>query len=264
MMTSILPLSAAPPIAALITDLPTRTPASYQRELNAHVDAENRMREALAEMRERLQQKDDALQFLEISNKESDHRLLNGLQLVVSLLSLQSRSSANSETASQLAAAANRVTMIERVHRRLHAQDGVPMFAFKQYMDDICRDFSTLLSSTATSERSVVFDGEDAILPGATGVPLGFIVNELITNAAKYGTGQIVVRLERQATAKYALSVRNDGPCLPDGYDPAASTGLGMKIIRSFVQRIGGELQFGRNDNNQGARFTVLFSLRVR
>jgi two-component sensor histidine kinase len=43
------------------------------------------------------------------------------------------------------------------------------------------------------------------------------------------------------------------------GVDPAAGKGLGMRIIRSLVERIGGELRIGRGDNNQGARFTVLF-----
>ena len=47
---------------------------------------------------------------------------------------------------------------------------------------------------------------------------------------------------------------------LPEGFDPAACKGLGMRIIRSFVERIGGELRIGRGDKNQGTRFTVLFS----
>ena len=96
-------------------------------------------------------------------------------------------------------------------------------------------------------------------LPTTTAIPLGFIVNELITNAAKYGKGRIVVRLE-QTPKGYALSVLNDGPNLPDGFDPSACKGLGMKIIRSLVGQLGGALQFGPCDNRQGTRFTVLFS----
>jgi hypothetical protein len=49
-------------------------------------------------------------------------------------------------------------------------------------------------------------------------------------------------------------------PALPDGFDPAAGKGLGMRIIRSLAERIGGELRIGRGDESQGARFTVLFS----
>jgi two-component sensor histidine kinase len=54
--------------------------------------------------------------------------------------------------------------------------------------------------------------------------------------------------------------VVNAGPALPEGFDPAAGKGLGMRIIRSLVERIGGELGIGCSDNDQGARFTVLFS----
>ena len=96
-------------------------------------------------------------------------------------------------------------------------------------------------------------------MPVATAIPLGFIANELITNAAKYGTGRITVSLEANPAKGYALSVANDGPALPEGFDPAASKGLGMSIIRSLVGRIGGELRVGRGDTDQGARFTILF-----
>jgi two-component system, sensor histidine kinase PdtaS len=69
-----------------------------------------------------------------------------------------------------------------------------------------------------------------------------------------------MVRVEANPEKGYALSVSNDGPALPEGFDPAACKGLGMRIIRSFVERIGGELRIGRGDKDQGTRFTVLFS----
>jgi two-component sensor histidine kinase len=178
--------------------------------------------------------------------------------MIVSLLSLQSRVSANAETASQLTVAAGRVATIGRVHQRLHDLNGVKTVAFKQYLEDLCRDLSTMLSSEGRPER-VVVEGVEIKLPSVTAIPLAFIVNELITNAAKYGKGRITVRLEPNPGKGYALSVFNDGPVLPEGFDPAACKGLGMKIIRSFVERIGGELRIGRGDKDQGTRFTVLF-----
>jgi len=66
--------------------------------------------------------------------------------------------------------------------------------------------------------------------------------------------------LEPSAANGFALSVSNDGPSLPEGFDPAAPHGLGMKIIQSLVKQIGGELRCGPSENNQGARFTVLCS----
>ena len=191
--------------------------------------------------------------------QESDHRLLNGLQMIVSLLSLQSRTTENAEVALQLASAADRIATIGRIHHRLHSFDGVETFAIKQFLDDICRDFSIILSSEYL-KRAVVAEGIEIELPAVTAIPLGFIANELITNAVKYGTGRITVSLEANSEKGYALSVANDGSALPEDFDPANRKGLGMRIIRSFVKQIGGELRISRDDTNQGARFTVLFS----
>jgi two-component sensor histidine kinase len=236
------------------------TIASYKRKLTAHRRTEIRLRKALARDDVLLRQKDELIKNQALLSKESDHRLLNDLQLIVSLLSLQSRVSANAEVALQLAAAADRIATIGSMHRRLHYCDGAQSVAFKQFLDDLCRDFSTMLSSEEPLERVIVVEGIETKLPSVTAIPLGFIVNELITNAAKYGKGRITIRLERNSRMGYALSVCNDGPSLSEGFDPAVGKGMGMRIIRSFVERIGGALQIGRGDNNQGTRFTVQFS----
>ena len=117
-----------------------------------------------------------------------------------------------------------------------------------------------MLSSEDHPERVILVEGIELMLPAVTAVPLGFIANELITNAAKYGKGRITVSLEPNPAKGYALSVANDGPALLEGFDPAACKGLGMRIVRSLVERISGELQICRGDMSQGTRFTVLFS----
>ena len=259
-----LPYSAESPPNIIFESRERRTVASYERELKRerirHRRAETELREVLAQEEALLHQKDELIQQQEILSKESDHRLLNDLQMIVNLLSLQSRASTNAEVASQLAAAADRVATIGRIHRRLHSLDGVQTFALKQYLEDLCRDFSMMLSSEDHPERVILVEGIELMLPAVTAVPLGFIANELITNAAKYGKGRITVRLEANSAKGYALSVANDGPALPDGFDPGSGKGLGMRIIRSLVGRIGGELRIGRGDKSQGPRFTVLFS----
>ena len=236
-----------------------RTVASYKRELIRHRRTESGLRQALAQDEALLRQKDGLIQQQALLSRESDHRILNGIQIIVSLLSLQSRASTNAEVASQLAAAADRIATIGRIHHRLHSLDGVQTFALKQYLEDLCRDFSTMLS-TAHPTRIIVVEGIEIELPAVTAIPLGFIANELITNAVKYGTGRITVSLEPNPEKGYALSVSNDGPGLPEDFDPAASKKLGMRIIQSLVKQIGGELRIGRGDRNQGTQFTVLFS----
>jgi two-component system, sensor histidine kinase PdtaS len=247
-----LPHSADSPSVIIVDGQEHRTVEIFERELIIQ------LREALAREQALLRQKDELIQHQALLSQESDHRLLNGLQMIVSLLSLQGRASENAEVASQLAGAADRVATIGRIHRRLHSFDGIQTFAIKQYLHDICGDFSTMLSS-GRPERIVVVGGIEINLPAATAIPLGFIASELITNAVKYGTGRITVSLERNSEKSYALAVSNDGPGLPEGFDPADRKGLGMRIIRSFVKQIGGELRIGRGDCNQGTRFTVLF-----
>ena len=148
------PRDAGPPSITIFKSPERRTVASYERELTRHRRTEIRLREALAREEALLRQKDELIQQQTVLSKESDHRLLNGLQMIVSLLSLQSRASANAEAASQLAIAADRMATIGRVHRRLHSFDGVQTVAFKQYLEDLCRDFSTMLSSESARSGS--------------------------------------------------------------------------------------------------------------
>lgn len=220
--------------------------------------SEIQLRSALAQSEALLRQKDELIQRQELLKRESDHRLMNDLQMTISLLSLQSRESTNAEAAAQLAVAANRVSMIARIHHRLHAYDGAQAIEFKGFLEDFGRDFSAMLSSDERPEQ-VVVEAVEINLPAETAIPLGFIVSELIANAAKYGSGRIAISLQPHPGFGYALSVSNDGPTLPEGFDPSASKGLGMRIIQSFARQIGGELRIARGDDGLGARFTILF-----
>jgi two-component sensor histidine kinase len=252
--------SADPPPGILFDSLENRTVASYERELMEHKCAELLLRQALARDDERLRQQDDVIRQQDLLSKESDHRLLNGLQMIASLLFLQSRAAADPDARSQLVVAANRVGAMGQVHRRLHCSDGATIVPFRQYLEDFCRDFSTMLSWGERTDRAIVVEGIEVDLPAATGIPLGFIVNELVTNAVKYGKGRITVRLQENPGRGFALSVSNGGPSLPEGFDPAARAGLGLKLIRSLLGKIGGELAIGRGDQGEGTRFTVLFA----
>lgn len=246
---------AASPGGAVVTVGSPRTAESYEDEIVEHRNTATLLRAEIVKDEDLLRQRDQLIDQQSLANSESIHRLLNDLQIVVSLLSLQSRKSADAETASQLTAAASRVATIARVHRRLQSLDHVQSLALKQFLVDFCVDFSTLLGA----DQAIAVEGIEIPVPRNTGIPLSLIVNELITNAVKYGTGRITVLLEPHSKRRYALSVCNDGPALPDGFDLTAGNGQGMRIIRSFVERIGGELCVSRRDENQGTRFTVLF-----
>lgn len=237
-----------------------RTVESCERELVQYRAMEIRLRDALAESEERLRQKDQLIQKQALLRRESDHRLLNDLQMTISLLSMQGRASTSPEAAAQLTVAANRVAMIARIHHRLNSYEGVQTIEFKKFLADLSRDFAAMISSDERPEQIIV-EGSETNLPASTAIPLGFIASELITNAVKYGKSRIVIELRPDPEFGYALSVSNDGSVLPEGFDPGASKGLGMKIIQAFTRQIGGALRFGRGDDGQGARFTVAFPL---
>jgi two-component system, sensor histidine kinase PdtaS len=190
--------------------------------------------------------------------QEFEHRLLNGLQLIASLLSLQSRTAATPEATAQLIIAARRVAALGRVHHRLHLLDHQENVEFKRYLQHLCDDLAGLLFQEQ-SNCAIMLESADAEIPTEFAVPLGFIVNELITNSTKHATGNIIVRFETKSLARYSLSVSDNGPGLPIGFDPACSKGLGMKIVLSLVKQIGGELCILPGDNGRGARFTVAF-----
>lgn len=251
---------------ALLEKSRARTTASYECELGNQRFAVNILRKEiergallLGRNKEIIKEQKVLIQHQELLAKEADHRLMNDLQLVASLLSLQSRATANVEAASQLTIAANRIATIQRVHRRLHCLDGVQNVAFKQYLEAFCDDFAAMLPPSSAPGAAIEFESVELDLPTKTAIPLGFIVNELVMNAVKHGNGRIWIKLVKKTAESSALSVSNDGPALPQGFDPSTTKGLGMKIVRSFVQQIGGQSLIGRNEEGQGAKFTVLF-----
>jgi two-component system, sensor histidine kinase PdtaS len=204
-----------------------------------------------------LREKSDLLQRQDMLAQEFDHRLINSLQVIASLLSLQSRTAAP-EAAAQLMIAARRVASFGRVHHTLHLLDHQDGVEFKQYLQHLCQDLSDLLFQGETG-CTIAVEGPSIDTPAAIAIPLGFIVNELITNAAKYAKSNITIQLATTPTTGHSLSVLDDGPGLPMAFDPAASKGLGMKIVGSLVKQIGGELQIAPGKNGRGATFTVTF-----
>lgn len=190
--------------------------------------------------------------------QEFEHRFFNSVQMIVGLLATQSRS-ASAEVAAQLTIAINRIVAFGHVHRRLHLLDRGSSVQFEQFLRLLCTDLSGVVFADPLT-HAVVVESVDLELPTALGGPLGFIVSELVTNSAKHGRGHIQVRLQSASASRYCLSVSDDGPGLPEDFDPSAGNGLGMKIVRALVERIGGELHCSRGANDRGARFAVTFS----
>ena len=234
-----------------------RPVASQTSVWKKYGEAKAELAAALVRERELLREKTALLQRQEMLADEFEHRFYNSLQVIVSLLSLQSRATATAEAAARLNIAAERDAAFGRVHRRLHLLDHQKTVEFKQYLQHLCNDLASLLLPREAG-RALMVAGMNVKLPAAVGIPLGLIVSELITNSSKYAKGDTTVRIERSGTT-HLLSVSDDGPGIPGGLDVAASKGLGMKIVQALVKQIGGTLQFAPGVDGRGTRVTVAF-----
>jgi two-component sensor histidine kinase len=192
-----------------------------------------------------------AVSRAELMAKEIDHRVMNSLQFVAGLLAMQSRSPEAGEAATHLQLAANRVAAVAQVHRHFYAE-GATETSCIVFLRRLCADLESIL------DRKITVRGDDGNVPMTSIQPIGLIVNELVTNAAKHGEGMIDVLFENEDGAN-ALIVSDEGRGLPDNFDPsAASKSLGMRVVISLARQLGGELTVGRRPDG-GSCFKVAF-----
>jgi two-component sensor histidine kinase len=225
---------------------------------SADIEAGIELSASLLREKELLRELSVLAQQQDLMAEEFEHRLGNSLQMIVSLLFLQSLAATTPEAAAQLAIAADRVAAFGRVHRRLHFHDRQKSVDFKPYLQSLCGDLSDLMLQ-ANGGRSVIVTGTDIVLPTALGVPLGFLVSEAITNSVKYAQGDIMVGIGTHS-GLVQLSISDDGPGLPAGFDPKNGKGLGMRLIHSLARQIGGTLDFAPGRDGRGTRLTVAFT----
>jgi two-component sensor histidine kinase len=216
------------------------------------------LRASLAREKVLRKEKHDLSQRQEMLAQEFEHRVANGLQLIASVLVLQSRTTTTPEASMQLSFAARRIDALGSLHHRLHLLDQPAKVEFKQCLIGLCDDLSGLVFQNP-ADHAIVVEGTKVEIPSSLASPLGLIATELITNSVKHANGNITVRIEETALDTYSLSVLDDGPGLPAGFEVAKSKGLGMKLIRRFVKQIGGDMEIIPRDDGHRTCFTVTF-----
>ncbi len=248
-----------------VVDRQPRTPTDEQMETLADLAAvvmeqmELRLTARRSEdaMDAKLAAKDSALGQAEILAKEIDHRVMNGLQFVSAMLGMQAREAGDSGAAEALRAAASRVSAVARVHQHFYiAQNPAQSVPCLDYLRQLCGELGGVLG------RPITVEGSGCDVPARTIGQIGMVVNELVTNAAKHGDrdSPITVCFGRDDTGACVLSVSDGGPGLPPGFDPEANKGLGMRVVRSLTQQLGGTLSVGPGPEGRGAAFTIRFT----
>ena len=215
------------------------------------------LKESLAREHVLRREKDDLSQRHVMLAQEFEHRITNGLQLIASLLSLQSQTMPTPEARIQLSIAARRVVALGTVHHRLHLTDQPTDVEFKEFLISLCDDLSDLLFQNRT-DHAIAVEGTKVEIPSSLAGALGLITNELITNSVKHANGDITVRIEKAAPDTYSLSVLDDGPGPPDRCE-ATGNGLGLKLVLWLVKQIDGDLKIIPRANGRRACVTVLF-----
>ena len=188
----------------------------------------------------------------ELMAKEIDHRVMNSLQFVSSLLSMQSRSPEIGEAAHHLELAANRVAAVAQIHRHF-AVEGADVTSCIGFVRKLCSDLESVLG------QPISVQGDEGDVPTTAIQPIGLLVNELVTNAAKHGGGAIEV-IYSIRDGVHQLIVCDEGEGLPPDFDLAeARASLGMRVVTTLVGQLDGDLSAGSKQDGSGACFTVSF-----
>jgi two-component sensor histidine kinase len=183
--------------------------------------------------------------------KEIDHRVMNSLQFIASMLALQSESPDIEDAAGELQRAANRVAAVSQVHRNFFASDANEVSCLS-FLKRLCADLSKIIGTP------IAVSGDDGVVPTTFIQPAGLIVTELVTNAGKYGAAPIVVSV-RHAGHERELVVSNGGAALAREFDPAKTRGMGMRLVTSLIREQRGRLEIGTREDGTGARFRAVF-----
>lgn len=173
----------------------------------------------------------DALAHKDLLMKEVNHRVKNSLQLAASLLLLQMRDLPEERLRAPLADAVSRIHAIAQLHRRLYETSEVVTVDLAKYLAGLCEDVAG--SAACRDTCTVRHDLATIEVPTDQAISLGLIVNELLTNAIKHRRGaalHVSVSLERQQGEMH-LTVADDGPGLPEGFDLSKPRSMGFRLI---------------------------------
>jgi len=199
-----------------------------------------------------------SLQEKELLLRELHHRVKNNMQIISSLLNLQSAHVQEEESKEILKVSQSRVKSMAMIHDKLYTSHDLSHINFKQYTEKLVSDiFYTYKVQIGTIEP--VLKVEDIEFNMETAIPLGLIINELVTNSLKFAfpdtdKGSITVKLETEG--QFVLTVADDGIGLPPDFDLNKTHSLGLRLVNSLVIQLDGEISM---DSSQGAEYKITF-----
>jgi PAS domain S-box-containing protein len=196
-----------------------------------------------------------SLREKEVLLKEIHHRVKNNLQIISSLLMMQSEHVGSDDAQQKLHESVYRVRSMALIHQLFYGSESLERIDLGAYARGLAASLGGVLAPTARVEVTA----DDVAVPVDIAVPLGLILNELLTNAFKYGL-PAEVRAGRRSPADHpdvvvevrcverrlTLGVFDSGPGLPENVDPATASSLGLQLVRALSRQLRGTLTLSR------------------
>ncbi len=202
-----------------------------------------------------------ALDDKEVLLREVHHRVKNNLQIMISLLDIQADQTDGQSPREILQASKGRVQSMSLIHQKLYQQEHMAALHFDVYLRQLATEIQAMFQTQGNVALS--FELEECALGIDQAVPLGLILNELLTNAYKYAfvgrqDGRLRLSLRRAEGQRYSLVVEDDGPGMPANWNAAASSSLGINLIRGLSRQLRAQFSIEKSEWG-GAKFVVNF-----
>lgn len=196
----------------------------------------------------------------EIRKKEIHHRIKNNLQVISSLLDLEADKFTDESVIEAFKESQNRVISMALVHEELYRSQDMESIDFSDYLMKLVNELSYSYIIEKESVK-IKTDVETVFLDMDTAIPLGMVVNELISNSFKHAflpgeKGEICVKLSLE-NGKLILIVRDNGSGFPEHVNFMESDSLGMQLVTTLIAQIGGTIEL---ENDEGTRFKITLS----
>lgn len=231
--------------------------AKANEELRSEITERKQAEEALRQSEEQIKA---SLQEKEVLLKEIHHRVKNNMQVICSLLNLQSGSIEDSQTLELLQEAQNRVASMALVHEQLYQSEDLARIDFAEYIQNLA---ANLLSSYDVNSDAIALkiNVEHIHLSVDAAIPCGLIINELVANSLKYAfpsgkSGEIRIALHSDNNNQLLLSVSDNGIGLPSDFDIQNTETLGLQLVTALTGQLSGSIELNRN---LGTEFKITF-----
>jgi two-component sensor histidine kinase/tetratricopeptide (TPR) repeat protein len=195
--------------------------------------------------------------------KEIHHRVKNNLEVISSLLELQSEGIIDDVAKAAVIEGQNRVQAIALIHHQLYKTDDVATVEFKSFVNELYKQIAAVFAKP-NAEINFEVNAIEMQLSIDAAVPLGLVLNELLTNTFKYAISnkhqnKISIQLIPASEAGLNKVIFSDnGPGLPENLNVEKSLTLGMKVIHLLTRQLGGKLNYY---NNNGSVFEIPFKM---